>query len=81
MHANHEHLFVVRPVEDADLSSGGKPAGVPPEVVVRVLLVGRLLEAAHVHALGIHSAHDVADGAVLPGAVDPLQTQQHAVRS
>jgi hypothetical protein len=52
VHAHHEHLLVMRPVEDADLSPGGKPAGMPSEVIVCVLLGGGQLEAAHVHALG-----------------------------
>ena len=70
----------MRPIEDADLSSCGKFAGVPPEIVVRVFLVGGDLETGHVHALRVHAAHHVTDGAVLTGAVDPLQAQQHAVR-
>ena len=48
---------------------------------MRVLLLGRLLEAGHTYALRIHSTHDVTDGAVLAGAVEALQTEQHAVRS
>ena len=40
MHPNHEHLLVVRPVEDADLAARGEPLRVSPQEVV-VELLGR----------------------------------------
>jgi hypothetical protein len=42
-------------------------------------LRGRHLEVAHVHALRVHAAHQMADRPVLPARVQRLQAHQHAV--
>ncbi len=74
-----QHLFVVRPVENADLAAGGEQSLVAPEVVVPKLLTRWLLETADAYPLRVHAAHDVTDGAVFAGRIEPLQAQEQAV--
>ena len=77
VHAHHEHLLVVRAVEDADTPALGQGAIAAPQVIVIQLLVRGHLERVDLAALRVHARHDVLDGAVLPGGVHRLEDQQH----
>ena len=52
-HPVHDHVLVVRAVEDAQHAGGGQLLADAPEEVVRLLLVGRRLELGDVHAVRI----------------------------
>ena len=80
MNPNHEHLLVVRPVEDADHAAPRQLLFVAPEIVVVQLLVRGDLEGVDVHPLRIHATHDVLDGAVLAGSIEALQDHEQGVR-
>jgi hypothetical protein len=58
---------------------GRQPHRRPPQEVVVQLVGGRGLEAGDLHALRVHAAHHVADGAVLAGGVHRLEHDQQAV--
>ena len=79
MDAHHEYLFIVRPVEDPDLTAPGQVAVRAPEEVVGELVGRGCLEGHDPYALGVQSGHDVADRAVLARGVQRLQNQQDAV--
>ena len=79
VHPDDQHLLVVRPVEDADLTARGQPPRVPPQVVVAQFFGGRRLEAGHRDALWVHPAHHVLDRAVLAPGVQGLQHDQDPV--
>ena len=76
MHPDHQHVLVVRAVEDADepFARGG-PADAPEEIVGQLVDAG-LLERGDLAALRIEALHHVADRAVLAGGVHALQHQQ-----
>ena len=76
MDADHQHVFVVRTVEDADeaFARGGQVDS--PEEVVGQFLDARLLERRDPAGLRIEAPHHVADRAVLAGGVHPLEHQQ-----
>ena len=79
MDLHHEHVLVVRPVEDADPAALRQAPHVPPEEVVVQLLGRRLLEAEDLAALRIDAGHDVLDRAVLAGRVHRLEDDQDGV--
>ena len=79
--AHDEHVLVVAAVEEADVAALGQMRHGAPEVVVGELLLGGLLEAVDVHALGVHAAHDVLDGGVLARGVHGLEQHDHALVS
>src|SRR3954464_3986939 len=79
MHADHEHVFVVRAVEDRDLPPCGQLQAVPPEKVVVELLRGGRPKTMHDDALRVDAAHDVPDGAVLAAGIECLKRNQQAV--
>ncbi len=79
MHPDDEHLLVVRPVEDADLSARREPLLIPPEEVLIELRVRRDLEALDPHPLWVDAAHHVADRPVLSGRIECLKNDQHAM--
>src|ERR1700689_1682488 len=76
MHPNDEHLLIVRAIENADPPSFRQMAGGAPKKIVLQLLGARLLETENFAALRIDPGHDVPDGAVLAGSIDPLKNQQ-----
>ena len=80
MHAHHEHLLVVRAVEDGDLAALRETLRVAPEVIVIELLGRGHLEAVNGDALRVHPAHHVADRPVLAGGIQCLQHHQHPPR-
>src|ERR1700730_12190903 len=67
VYPHHQDLLVVRAVEDADSSPRRQVPLIAPQVVMLKLLDRGLLEAAHLNALGIDTAHHVLDRAVLAG--------------
>ena len=73
VHAHHQHVFVMRAVEDCDLAHPRGLLVAPPQKVVREFLGRRHLEASDVHRLGVGGLEDPADGAVLARSVHPLQ--------
>jgi hypothetical protein len=77
MHADHQHLLVVRAVEDADAAALGEALRAAPEKVVVELFVARRLEGGDLASLRIHSRHHVLDRAVLPGGVHGLEDHEH----
>ena len=78
MHAHHEHLFVVAPVEDADAAALGQGLHAAPHEIVIEILRRRGLERGDLHALRVDARHHVLDGAVLAGGVHRLKDQQDA---
>jgi hypothetical protein len=73
MHAHHQNLLVVGPIEDSDVAPLGQVLHVTPQEVVVELLVRWLLEADYAATLRVHPRHDEFDGAVLAGRVHGLQ--------
>ena len=69
MHAHHQHLLVVRAIEDADAAARRQAHGGAPQEIVIELLGARRLERMHLAALRIEPAHHVLDDAVLAGGV------------
>jgi hypothetical protein len=80
VHADDEHLLVVRAVEDADLAARRQALLIAAQVVLIELARGRDLEALDPDALRIDAAHHVADGAVLPRGIERLEHHDDAVR-
>src|SRR5262245_32986957 len=79
MHADDEHLLVVRPVEDPDLSARRQPLLIAAEEVLVELALGGDLEALHAHTLRVDAAHHVADRPVLSCGIERLDHDEHAV--
>src|SRR5437763_2501623 len=80
VHADDQHLLVVRAIEDPNLAAGRKLATAAPEEVVIELLLGWAVQAVHPHALRVHAAHHVADGPVLARCVQSLKDDQKTPR-
>ena len=76
MDADHEHVFVVRAVEDADKTLPRRGDGDAPEEVVGQLGDAGLLERRDLAVLRIEALHDVADRAVLARRIHALEHQQ-----
>ena len=79
MHAHHQHLFIVRAVEDADAPALRQPNIRAPQEVVLELGGAGLLEAFHVASLRIDARHDVPNRAILAGRVHALKDDQQRV--
>ena len=73
MDPDDEHLFVIRPIEDTDVTTLRQTHGRAPEKIVLQLLRRRLLEGVHLATLRIDARHNVLDRAVLPGGVHRLK--------
>jgi len=78
MHAHHQHLFIIRTIEDPDAAALGQVLHVAPHEVVIELFARGLLETHDLAALRIHPGHDELDGAVLAGRIHGLQHDQHS---
>src|SRR5688572_3362899 len=72
-HANHEHILVMRAVEDADGALRRSRVMDAPEIVVAQLEVTRLLEAGNDASLGIRGIDDSANATGASAAVASLQ--------
>ncbi len=76
MHANDQHLFVIRTVEDADLAALRHDFVRAPEVAVVEFLSARGLEGMNVAALRIEAGHDVFYDAVFSSGIHRLQDDE-----
>ena len=79
VHFHHQHVLVIRSVEDADAAALGQRLHVSPQEIVIQFLGGRFLETEHLAALRIHAGHDVADGAILASGIHRLENDEHRV--
>ena len=79
MHPHHQHLLVVRAVENADAPALGQATCRAPEKIVLQFRGAGMLEAEDLATLRIDAGHDVLDGAVLAGGVHGLKNQQDGV--
>ncbi len=61
VHADDEHLLVVRAIEDADASALGQALERSPQEVVIELFGRRRLEGKHLAPAGVHARHHVLD--------------------
>ena len=78
MHSHHQHLFVIRAVEDTDLAALRQTPQRTPQVIVIQFLHRRSLEGIHLAALRIYPRHHVLDDAIFAGRVHGLKNEQHA---
>ena len=76
MNPDHEHLFVVRAIEDTDVPALRQTQRRAPEKIVLQLLRGRLLEGVHLTTLRIDAGHHVLDGSVFSSGVHSLKNQK-----
>src|ERR1035441_10254503 len=74
--SRHQHILVMGPVEDADLSGAGHREVDTPEKVVGELLRGRRFERCYPRPLRIDAAEHVGNRSVLPGGVGALEHEQ-----
>jgi hypothetical protein len=79
VHSNDKHLLVIGTIEDADPAAFGKPTRAAPEKIVLQFLRTWLLETVNLATFWVYAGHDVADGAILSGAVHSLKDQQQRV--
>ncbi len=79
MHAGHQHLFVVRAVEDADAAPLGHGFIRSPQKIVLQFVGAGLLEAEYLAPLRVHARHHVLNSAVFARRVHRLKNQQHRV--
>ena len=79
VHAHHDDVLVVAPVEHADLAALRDVGVDAPEVVAGQLALGGRLERRHPQARGVHAAEDVPHGAALAGGVDALQHDEQSL--
>ena len=77
MHPHHDHLLVMRAVEDADAAALRQRDLVAPQKIVVELMRSRCLERRHVAALRVDAVHDMLDRGVLAGCVHCLKHNQH----
>ena len=76
VHTRHQHVLVMRAIEDDHFPPRRCVQVRAPEEIVRRLLLGRDLESVDARALRVHRAEDVSDGAVLAPRVHPLQDDE-----
>ena len=81
MHLYHQHILVIRAVEQRHLAPGRQRLHGTPKIIVRQLLAGWLFKAVHVYSLGIHAAHHMLDSAVLACGIHSLQNDEHGLPS
>ena len=77
MHADDQHLFVIRTVENADPPALGQAARRAPQEVVIELLGRGLLERVDLAALRIEAGGHVLDRPVLSRGIHRLEHEQH----
>ena len=81
MDPDHEHLLVIRAVEDPDPSPFGERLRVAPQEVVVELLGRGLLEGHDLAALRVDPRHHVLDRPILAGGVHSLEDHQQSMAS
>src|SRR5580698_822545 len=79
MNTHHQYLFVIRPVEDANMPTLGKAHHAAPQWIVTQFLGGWLFERINLAALRVDAGHNVLDSAVLARRVHRLEDQQYGV--
>jgi hypothetical protein len=77
---DHQHVFEIGAVVDADPASLGQSTSVTPQEIMLHLLGRRFLEREDLAALRVDAGHHVLDGAVLAGGVHGLEDQQDGMR-
>jgi hypothetical protein len=78
VHQQHQGIFVLTAVEDAEPAPFGKGSVAAPEIIVVEGDGPRSLEGGHLTHLRMDAAHDVVDGAILFGGIHRLEDQQQA---
>src|SRR5437870_11260384 len=78
MDTNHQHLFIIGPVENANSSTFWNSAHGAPQVIMIQFFGRRSLERVDLTALRVHARHDVLDDAVLASCIHRLQNQQES---
>src|SRR5664279_6553384 len=76
MHSYHQHIFIVRAVEDGNRSLGRSMWMNPPQEIMLQIFGCRPLETRDGCSLGIHCRHHVVNRTVLTGGVEGLQHYQ-----
>src|ERR1700722_6543110 len=76
MNPNHQHLLIIRAVEDADVSAFRKVDRGAPQKVMLQLALRWSVEGIYLSSLGVDSGHDVLDDAVFSGRIHGLKNQQ-----
>src|SRR5436190_15606562 len=79
MHADDQHFFVMRTIEDADLSAFRQIFLAAPKKIVIKLLRRWLLERHDLTTLRINAAHHVLDRPVFTGRVHRLKEHKQRV--
>src|SRR3954466_16116268 len=77
MHAGNQHVFIVRAVEDTDLSLGWSLLMHAPQEIMSQFFRRWSFEGNDFATLWIHSGHHALDRPVLTTGVHPLQHDQH----
>src|ERR1700737_138517 len=77
VHAHDEHLFVIRAVENADVSALGKIKRGSPEKVMLQLRFRRNLKGIDLTAPRIDPRHHMLDSTVLARRVHALENEQN----
>src|SRR5205085_11815168 len=77
MHTGHQHILIVRAIENADPPALRKCFGDAPKKIVIELFGARRLERVHLATLWIDARHHVLDRAVLAGRIHRLEYDQH----
>ena len=77
MNPNYQHFFVIRTVEDADVSALGHALHGAPKVIVVEFLSGRSLERIDLATLRIDPRHNMFDRTILARGVHRLEDQKH----
>jgi len=78
MHANDQHLLIIRPIGDADPPAFWEVTICAPQKIVLQFAVAGLFESEYLAALGVDTGHHVLDGPIFSGRVHPLEDQQHS---
>ena len=79
MHADNQHLLVVRTIEYADSSAFWQTSGSPPEKIMLQLFRARLFKAENLAALRVDPGHHVPDCAIFARCVRPLENQEQGI--
>jgi hypothetical protein len=73
VHARHEDVLIVRPVEDDDFAGSRNLPVYPPQEVVGGFELSRFAECSHPRAARIEPAKHMTDRPVLAGRVHGLE--------
>ena len=76
MDAHHQHIFIVRAIENAHFAALRHHFVNAPQVIVRRFFRRGSFEGGYFARLGTHAGHDMANRAVFPGCIHRLQHHQ-----